>query len=112
MMDHLRHEISDLHFGKFPESVDFQCWRVNFRTEVCVNTPWPQLTMSWIKGVEVAKSIDDLMTSHSNQGIDFPDLEMLDAKIASALRKIISNSNFNRRVSVEEQRAQKQDRFF
>ena len=35
---------------------------------------------------------------------------MLDAKIASALRKIISNSN-NRRVSVEEQRGQKHNRF-
>ena len=33
---------------------------------------------------------------------------MLDAKMASALRKIISNSNFRRRVSVEEQ---KHDRF-
>ena len=36
---------------------------------------------------------------------------MLDAKIASALRKIISNSNFRRRVSVEEQRAQQHNRF-
>ena len=36
---------------------------------------------------------------------------MLDAKIASALRKIISNSNFRRSVSVEEQRAQKHFRF-
>ena len=35
---------------------------------------------------------------------------MLDARIASALRKIISNSNFNRRVSVEEQ-AQKHNPF-
>ena len=58
--------------------------------------------------VEMRKSLDDLMTSQSIEGRrDFPDFEMLDAGIASALRKIIINSSFKRRVSVEEQRAQK-----
>ena len=41
------------------------------------------------------------------QGEYFPDFEMLDARTASALRKIISITSFRRRVSVEEQRAQK-----
>ena len=36
---------------------------------------------------------------------------MLDARIASALRKIISSTFYTERVSVEEQRAQKDDRF-
>ena len=36
---------------------------------------------------------------------------VLDAKIASALNKIIHNSHFKRRISLEEQKAQKQDRF-
>ena len=36
---------------------------------------------------------------------------MLDAKIASALDKIIQNSQFNKKVSLEEQRAPKEDRF-
>ena len=36
---------------------------------------------------------------------------MLDARIASALRSIISNTSFKRRVSVEEQRAQKYNIF-
>ena len=36
---------------------------------------------------------------------------MLDAKIAFALKKIISNRHFRKRVNVEEQRAQKHDRF-
>ena len=40
-----------------------------------------------------------------------PDFEVLDAKIASALNRIIHNSHFNWRVSQEEQEAQKQDRF-
>ena len=40
-----------------------------------------------------------------------PDFEVLDARIASALNRIIQNSLFNRRISLEEQKAQKQDRF-
>ena len=67
--------------------------------------------MSWVKEVEIANSIDDGMTSPSVEGKVFLDFEMLDAKKASALRKIISGSNFRRRVNVEEQRAQKHDRF-
>ena len=40
-----------------------------------------------------------------------PDFEVLDARIASALNRIIHNSHFKRRVSPEEQKAQKKDRF-
>ena len=40
------------------------------------------------------------------EGECFPDFEMLDARTASTLRKIISSTS-RRRVSVEEQRAQK-----
>ena len=36
---------------------------------------------------------------------------MLDAKIASALKKIIQNSHFKKMVSLEEQKAQKEGRF-
>ena len=36
---------------------------------------------------------------------------MLDAKIASALIKIIQNSHFKKKVSLEEHKAQKEDRF-
>ena len=41
-----------------------------------------------------------------------PNFEVLDAKIASALNKIIQNTHFKRRISLEEQKAQKEDRFF
>ena len=37
--------------------------------------------------------------------------EVLDARIASALTKIIYNSHFKRRISLEEQKVQTQDRF-
>ena len=43
-------------------------------------------------------------------GNNFPNFEMLDTQMASALNKIIQNSQFNK-VSLEEQEAQKEDQF-
>ena len=40
-----------------------------------------------------------------------PNFEVLDARIASALNKIIHNSHFKRKISLEEQKAQNEDRF-
>ena len=40
-----------------------------------------------------------------------PNFEVLDAKIASALNRIIHNTQFKRKVSLEEQKAQKEYRF-
>ena len=64
--------------------------------------------MHWIKEVEMVDSVDDLMSSSSVRGIQMPNFEVLDARIASALNRIIHNSHFKRRIS---QNAQKQDRF-
>ena len=44
-------------------------------------------------------------------GISLPNFEVLDARIASALNKIIHKSHFKRKISLEEQKAQKEDRF-
>ena len=51
------------------------------------------------------------LSSSSVRGIRMSDFEVLDARIASALNRIIHNSLFKRRVSLEEQKAQKEDRF-
>ena len=56
-------------------------------------------------------SVDDLRSSSSFWGISMPNFEVLEARIASAMNKIIHNSHFKRRISLEEQKAQKQDRF-
>ena len=40
-----------------------------------------------------------------------PNFEVLGARIASALNGIINNSHFKRRISLEEQKVQRQDRF-
>ena len=67
--------------------------------------------MHWIKEVEMVGSVDDLKTSSSIRGISMPNLEVVDARIASALNKIIHNTRLKRRTSLEEQKAQKEDRF-
>ena len=67
--------------------------------------------MLWIKEVELVDSVDGLKSSCSVRGIQMPNFEVLDAKIASALNRIIHNTQFKRKVSLEEQKAQKEDRF-
>ena len=64
-----------MHLRKFPDSMEFQSCKVNFKTEVCAKTANPQITMLWMTEVEKAKSIDELSTSPSILGrTDFPDL--------------------------------------
>ena len=84
---------------------------MRFKTEVCTCSQFPTEAMQWIKEVEMVDSVDDLKSSSSIRGISMPNFEVLDARIASALNKIIHNSQFKRRISLEEQQAQKEDRF-
>ena len=67
--------------------------------------------MIWIKEVEMVDSLKELKSWRSVSGKNFPNFEMLDAKIASALNKIILKSQFKKMVSLEEQKAQKEDQF-
>ena len=64
-----------------------------------------------IKEVELVHSVDDLKSWCSVIGIRKQDFEVFDAKIASALNRIIHNTRFKKMVSLEEQKAQKEDRF-
>ena len=109
--DQQRLQISDLHFDKFPTPATFACWKMRFKTEVCTCSQFPTEAMQWIKEVELVDSVDELRSSSSTRGISMPNFEVLDARIASALNKIIHNSHFKRRISLEEQKAQKQDSF-
>ena len=67
--------------------------------------------MLWIKEVEMIESVDDLKSSRSIKATHGPDFELLDARIASALNKIIQNTRFKKKVSLEEMEAHKEDRF-
>ena len=61
--------------------------------------------------MEMVESVDDLKSSRSIKLTHGPDFELLDARIASALNKIIQNTRFKRRVSLEDIKAHKEDRF-
>ena len=61
--------------------------------------------------MEMVDSLHESKTSRSVAGKYFPNVEMLDAKIASSLNKIIQNSQFKKKVSHEERKAQKEHRF-
>ena len=101
-------QISDPHCDKISTSATFAWWKIRFKTEVCTCSQFPTEAMHWIKEVD---SVDDLKSSCSVRGIRMPDFEVLNAKIASALNRIIHNTQFKRKVSLEEQKSQKEDRF-
>ena len=113
VIDYPRFPVSEMHRGNFPDYIEFQGWKVNFKADVFSKTADPHLTMHRIKMVVMAKSIDELMTSRSIAGrTDFPDHDILHAMIASALQILLDwHVHLRRRVSVEEQRAPKYDRF-
>ena len=56
-------------------------------------------------------SVDDVKSSCTARGIRMPDFDVLDAKIASALNRIIQNTRFKKKVSLEEQKAPKRGPF-
>ena len=67
--------------------------------------------MLWIKEAGLVDSVDDLKSSCSVRGNQMPNFEVFDAKIASALNRVIHNTQFIRKVSLEEKENQKEDRF-
>ena len=97
--DQQRLQISDPHFDKITTSATFACWKIRFKTEVCTCSQFPTEAMLWIKEVEMVKSVDDLKSSCSARGIRTPDFEVRDAKIASALNRIIQNTHFKKKIS-------------
>ena len=64
-----------------------------------------------MKEVETVDSVDEFGSSRSITGWNFLHFEMFEAKIASALNKIIQNSYLKKKVSLEEQKVQKEDPF-
>ena len=73
----------------------------------------PSELMLRIEEVKMVDSVDDLKSSRSIQFFFyFQNFEMLDARSVSALNKIIQNKSLKKYVSLEEQKAQKEYRFF
>ena len=111
MVGQQRQQISELQFAKFPNPQSFLLWKIRFKNQVTTCSDFPSDAMLWIGEVEMVDSREELKSSRSVSGQNFPNFEMLDAKIASALNKIIQNSQFKKKVSLEDQKAQKEDEF-
>ena len=61
-----------------------------------------------VREVEKVDSVAEFSSSRSIQGYpDFPKIEMLDARIASALNKIIQNSYFMKKETLETQSSER-----
>ena len=99
--DQQRLQISELHCDNL----------IRFKIEVCTCSQFHTKAMLWIKEVEMVESVDDLKSSRSIKGTHGPDFEVLDARPASAPKKIIRNTCFKKKVSLEEMKAHKEDRF-
>ena len=106
-----RQQILELPFDKFSTPQSFSCWKYDSKYQVTTCSDFPSEAMIWIKEVEMVVSLDELESSRSFAGKNLPNFKLLDAKIASALNKIIQNSQFKKKVSLEEQKAQKEDWF-
>ena len=104
-------QMSELQFDKFPNPKSFLVWRIRFKNQVIACSDFPSKAMLRIGEVEMVDSVVELNSSRSVSGKNFQNFELLDARIASALNKIIQNSHFKKKVSLEEQKAQKEDWF-
>ena len=90
----------------------FLVWKTRFKTEVSSGSDFPSEAMLWIKEVEMVDSLDELRSSRSVYGKDFSKLR--DAGREDCFGSEQDHPEFpvqKKKVSLEEQKAQKEDRF-
>ena len=94
-----RLQISQLQFDNFSTPASFLCWKIRFKNQATTCSDFLSEAMFCFKEVEMLDEIHwtNFKSSRSIDGKDFPNFEMLDAKIASALKKIIRSVSRNRR---------------
>ena len=84
MTDHPKLSISEVHLGKFQDSVEFQSLEVNFKNEVCTKSADPHF--------HLVKARANLFTDHkTNLPICGPNtsiLEQFESKLWTILRQI------------------------
>ena len=105
------HEAEKLEFVIFPTPSNVAVWKMNFKSEVRSGASYPSEAIVWIDEMDAALSMDELKTSESVAGRFIPDFEILDSKIASALKKKLTPNDFKKRVYMEETKAQKEPIF-
>ena len=77
--------------GRPTKTADFgtPLWQIPYATNICLLEEFLTEALLWNKEVEMVESVDDLTSSRSTKGTPGPDFELHDARIASALNKII-----------------------
>ena len=65
---------SEMHLQKFPDQTEFQSWIVNFQAGVCAKAKNLALALQWIKEIEAASSLKDLINPKSVRSKDVPRL--------------------------------------
>ena len=111
MVGQQRQQISELQFDKFPTPASFLGWKIRFRNQVTSCSDFHRELCYGSTKWRWSIHLTNKNPSRSVAGKNFSNFEMLDAKIASALNTIIQNSHFKKKVSLEEQRDQKECRF-
>ena len=78
------------------------------KTQVTTCSDFPSEAMLWIKEVEMVDSLDELKSSRSVFGKDFPNFE-IGREDCLCSEQDHPEFQFNKKVSLEEQKAQKED---
>ena len=98
MVGQQREQTSELQFDKFLTPHSFLCWKIRCKNQVATCSDSASEAMLWIREVEMVDSLDENKSSRSIAGENFPNIAMLDAKI-------IPNSHFKKKVSLEEHKS-------
>ena len=109
MVEQQKSAASEPEFKKLPVPSTFVCWKTNFQKELCSGSGHPAEAMPWIKEVESWRIQSRIFRHHCRFWTSIPEHRDFDARIATALKKIIQNST--RRSTLESRRHQKEDRF-
>ena len=80
-------EAKNIEFEKLQNSNTFVICKMNFKSEVCSSSSYPIEAKVWINEIDSDRNMNELKSSSTILGRMIPDFEVLDSKIASALKK-------------------------
>ena len=108
------HRSGSFNLTKFPTLSTFSCWKIRFKTQISACSSFHPEAMSWIKEVEMVDLVDDFLNHRAQSRVTLISriLRCWMRGLPLLLNKIIQNSRFKKTVSLEDQKAQKEDRFF
>ena len=75
MVGQQRQRISELQFDKFPIPHSFLVWKIRFKNQLTTCSDFPSEAMLWIKEVQMVDSLEEVKSSRSVSGENFPKFE-------------------------------------